>query len=815
MAVVSDLHIAAWDVEIVPGQPRPPVWVRFAEPPEPDGEPTPIPPLPGAWSLRGGWDGTVEVPITVEDDALVATFTADLTEALGASPLDLRLNGESKARGRWVTARAQAVPGEETATFTVVEGSELLMVTVTGGAQAFAAEAVAAADAAGLSASAAEGSAGAALGSEQAAALSAEGAGEAAGVALGARDEAVEARGDAVGAASAAGAARDEAVEAQGLAEVARDEAEAARDGAVDAAVVSRAASVRSDLPRLLREPHDPSSATGGPLLVVAAGHYEPGQDGDPGRYPNLQDTGAELSALEPETASSRPVRLTHEGQRYVWVPDVPGNGVTSEWGTSVAGDLDVRVDVDMGPSGQNIRAFAGHHQTGGNQRAWRWRTNSAGTMALDVSLDGASSSIATATAATPTGRQVLRVTRSAATGDVAFWAATDGGGWVQVGETVSGPPGALFASSVPLGVGCRTGPTDGLGGRIWSAEVRDDGDVVASWSAADMGQTGGVSGGREWTISRAAGKVAKAVVVDRDIVLFDGTDWLEIPHDPRLDEVRTVLHAYRRWGAAGSTSYLVQRMSGVGNGSDGWNLAHLASGVVRLTSTASGPALMEADGLNVVAGRLGGPMRLTRNGERASPAALPAAAPASTVAPLRIGASIADTLGAAQEWLWTAVWDRVLTDAEIDQLTAEAMGWPEVHAERIDIDPTMGAANSSWSGLVASGDMWGGVVRRCVVDGGWVEWPVDLSVGTWSVQLRYPRYSGSGIVRVDVDGVPVGTVDQYASSTAYNAQATVGFSVAQPGRRVVRLTVDGKNEASSGYAGYVQALALLRTDGT
>lgn len=97
--------------------------------------------------------------------------------------------------------------------------------------------------------------------------------------------------------------------------------------------------------------------------------------------------------------------------------------------------------------------------------------------------------------------------------------------------------------------------------------------------------------------------------------------------------------------------------------------------------------------------------------------------------------------------------------------------------------------------------------------DGDNVEYKTYLAAGTYSLRILSLKAPGSPVLDVDIDGVEVASFDLYASSNQYNQlNDQTGITVATSGIKTIKLRADGKNGSSSGYAAYIQCIALWRT---
>ncbi|WKN47157.1 hypothetical protein [Nocardioides sp. Arc9.136] len=92
------------------------------------------------------------------------------------------------------------------------------------------------------------------------------------------------------------------------------------------------------------------------------------------------------------------------------------------------------------------------------------------------------------------------------------------------------------------------------------------------------------------------------------------------------------------------------------------------------------------------------------------------------------------------------------------------------------------------------------------------VSWRVDLSAGTWTVQLAHVRGTNRGIYTVQLDGVTIGTVDGYFNGVDVRFDSITGVAVPVGGVHTVRLLMATKNAAASSYYGTPSFLQFTRT---
>ena len=126
--------------------------------------------------------------------------------------------------------------------------------------------------------------------------------------------------------------------------------------------------------------------------------------------------------------------------------------------------------------------------------------------------------------------------------------------------------------------------------------------------------------------------------------------------------------------------------------------------------------------------------------------------------------------------------------------------------ATTVNVEAENGSVTNSGTGTTVqtdantSGGKW--ISLDAENTGSWMEFTTpSIPAGTYSLRLGYKTNNNRGIASVKVDGAAVGgTIDQYASPSTYPT-ATVGtVTFAASGTHKIRLTVTGKNSASSSY---------------
>ncbi len=85
---------------------------------------------------------------------------------------------------------------------------------------------------------------------------------------------------------------------------------------------------------------------------------------------------------------------------------------------------------------------------------------------------------------------------------------------------------------------------------------------------------------------------------------------------------------------------------------------------------------------------------------------------------------------------------------------------------------------------------------------GQWVQFTTpSIPAGTYTLQMSDKHNNNRGILQASVDGANVGaTLDQYASPATYPTTTLGTVTFASPGTHTIRLTVTGKNAASSSF---------------
>lgn len=214
-----------------------------------------------------------------------------------------------------------------------------------------------------------------------------------------------------------------------------------------------------------------------------------------------------------------------------LWVTDLSGldlTGVSGAYASSIdappldiTGDIDIRVEAALDDWSSTVQSLISKYVTTGEQRSYRLRVSSTGTLQLQWSTDGTSTgqSTATSTIAVPATserlavRATLDVNNGAGGRTVTFYTSTSiDGVWTQLGSpvTVAGVT-SIFSGTAALEVGSvNSGTVELATGVVYAAEIRSsiDGAIVAQprFNGQAPGTTGFTDGfGRAWTVNGGA----------------------------------------------------------------------------------------------------------------------------------------------------------------------------------------------------------------------------------------------------------------------------------------------------------------------
>lgn len=134
-----------------------------------------------------------------------------------------------------------------------------------------------------------------------------------------------------------------------------------------------------------------------------------------------------------------------------------------------------------------------------------------------------------------------------------------------------------------------------------------------------------------------------------------------------------------------------------------------------------------------------------------------------------------------------------------------------------VTIIPPMYTASiaGTWSMIQASDQYMAGILNNFTsgTDLDEVNYRCYLAAGTYTVTAILFTGTDRGIMKLKLASTTICTIDTYAAGNASNVLKVVtGCTVAASGLYTLRLMIDGKNGASSGYLFSINALALQQT---
>ncbi|MCG7203949.1 hypothetical protein [Streptomyces arenae] len=223
-------------------------------------------------------------------------------------------------------------------------------------------------------------------------------------------------------------------------------------------------------------------------------------------------------------------------GQQRLYLPDGTGSRIStpSVSALNLTGSLDVRIEVGLTNWGvADSVELCGKWISTPPQRSWVLYIGPAGELVLRITLDGTNTLTWASTVPIPvpsSGRIALRSTWDNVAGMFTHYTAPSiAGPWTQLGSSISGFPGTLFANSTALQVGDIDQTTGSVApwGSVYAFELRNGigGPIVAGgtdFTALAIGTTSFVdTAGRTWSL------VGDAAITNKRI-RFSGeySDW-------------------------------------------------------------------------------------------------------------------------------------------------------------------------------------------------------------------------------------------------------------------------------------------------
>jgi hypothetical protein len=87
-----------------------------------------------------------------------------------------------------------------------------------------------------------------------------------------------------------------------------------------------------------------------------------------------------------------------------------------------------------------------------------------------------------------------------------------------------------------------------------------------------------------------------------------------------------------------------------------------------------------------------------------------------------------------------------------------------------------------------------------------------SVAAGTYTVDLYYRSNNNRGINQASIDGVNIGTTDEYATSMVNLMLSSLGSTMLTAGSHTIRFTITGKNTSSTAYHMTVDKIVLTQT---
>lgn len=224
-------------------------------------------------------------------------------------------------------------------------------------------------------------------------------------------------------------------------------------------------------------------------------------------------------AGLRTDTGATNGTGVAFPGDAFVFLPGSSGNTVTTPDAAAldITGDIDIRVKLaaaDWTPAADSY--LLSKYVTTGNQRSYALALTTTGTLALQWSADGTTSTTKNSTAnlASLAGNEIkwvratLDVDNGAAGNTVTFYTSDDGTTWTALGSpVVTAGTTSIFASTAVMELGSRNAGTSDflISGKIFEADVKSGigGTSVAKPVVALTGITD--STGLTWTVNGTA----------------------------------------------------------------------------------------------------------------------------------------------------------------------------------------------------------------------------------------------------------------------------------------------------------------------
>lgn len=110
------------------------------------------------------------------------------------------------------------------------------------------------------------------------------------------------------------------------------------------------------------------------------------------------------------------------------------------------------------------------------------------------------------------------------------------------------------------------------------------------------------------------------------------------------------------------------------------------------------------------------------------------------------------------------------------------------------------------------SGQLGGGRAYTADLLNSEVAWDVWLDSGTYKVAYVYQSASNYGIATFLLNGVSVGTIDQYAAAGAFNNYSEITAIAVAAGLKTLTVRAASRHASSTGYFLPMNSIAIIRT---
>lgn len=138
---------------------------------------------------------------------------------------------------------------------------------------------------------------------------------------------------------------------------------------------------------------------------------------------------------------------------------------------------------------------------------------------------------------------------------------------------------------------------------------------------------------------------------------------------------------------------------------------------------------------------------------------------------------------------------------------------YPDFYYFGVGDEPNAATIWSAFEYVAAAGaPMQRPVLNSDGAQGAYLEWSVVLRPGRWRLFIEHVQEVNRGIYTISLDGATVAIIDGYQASET--TSRSVGFATLVEGearRARLKVAMDTKNAASTGFYGVIRAFGLIR----